>query len=138
MSMGLDRPSWDFCMISCDMVHLIPLKKEALSTIMKPARTNSVLLYVNMARPTLIISTISIRLQCFFSSLNRIENMRMKTMLVDLVMVYRATSMNSKLHWESAMSSEATTATRPMRPNTELQPGQCKGECNFPGETLLT
>ena len=51
-----------------------------------------------MVRPVLIMSTMMIKLQCFFSNLNRSENIRMKTMLVDLVIVYSATSMYSKLH----------------------------------------
>ena len=77
-----------------------------------------------MARPELIMSTITIRLQCFFSSLKRMANIRMKTMLVDLVMVYKATSIYSKLHWDSPMSREATTATTPIRPKMCDQPGR--------------
>ena len=75
-----------------------------------------------MASPALIIRTMMIRLQCFFSSLKKRENMRMNTMLVDLVMVYRATSMYSKLHWDKAMSRDATTATIPILPRTSDQP----------------
>ena len=77
---------------------------------------------MNMASPALIMRTMMIRLQCFFSSLKNRENMRMNTMLVDLVMVYRATSIYSKLHWDRAMSRDATTATIPILPRTWDQP----------------
>ena len=77
---------------------------------------------MNMARPVEIISTITIKLQCFCSNFRRIAHMRMKTMLVLLVMVYRATSMYSKLHCERAMSRLATMATIPTLPIIKFQP----------------
>ena len=43
-------------------------------------------------------------------------------MLVDLVTVYKATSMYSKLHCDKAISREATTATTPILPRTCDQP----------------
>lgn len=58
MSIGSWRPSLDLCMISCVIVHRIPLENDAMRHSINPKTPNWVDLYVNIAKPPAIITTI--------------------------------------------------------------------------------
>merc|ERR1719357_759 len=61
--------------------------------------------------PTLMLTTIRTCDQCFRSSLKAIPSIMMSKMEVVLVMVYRATVTNLRLHWLRPMSQEEATPT---------------------------
>ena len=56
---------------------------------------------VNMKRPEKMKTTMTAKDHLGFSNLNNMENMRMKMMHVDLVIVYKETVMNWKLQFDS-------------------------------------
>ena len=66
-----------------------------------PDNENWVDLAVNMKRPEKMKTTMTANDHLGFSNLNNMENMRMKMMHVDLVIVYNETVMNWKLQFDS-------------------------------------
>lgn len=60
MSIGLCRPSFDFCITNCASVQRIPPHTEANSMKTKPIVSNCVDLYVNMNNPVAIKLTMRI------------------------------------------------------------------------------
>lgn len=68
ISIGLCRPSFDFCIINCANVHRMPLVIDAKIKNANPSILNCVDLYVNIHRPAEINTTVNISSQlCKFN-----------------------------------------------------------------------